>query len=118
MDSHKYTYCLTLIRVFEATGYNCSHRTSTDSDYTEVDGSSIDLSNGNCTVSETSTTSFVIQCNDINGATLSFNFVFSADTATGLFAIKIQTLQTINIFNSFDFGLLIFFVYSLYIFYS
>eukprot|EP00486_Rosalina_sp_Unknown_P001611 CAMPEP_0201566026 /NCGR_PEP_ID=MMETSP0190_2-20130828/5526_1 /ASSEMBLY_ACC=CAM_ASM_000263 /TAXON_ID=37353 /ORGANISM="Rosalina sp." /LENGTH=346 /DNA_ID=CAMNT_0047984199 /DNA_START=66 /DNA_END=1106 /DNA_ORIENTATION=+ len=80
LDDHESTYCLTLIRTFEATGYDLESSTSSHSDYEEVSGSFVDLSNADCEVSETSDTTFSITCNDVRGATLTFAFTFISNT--------------------------------------
>ena len=91
-DNHEDVYCLKLIRTFEAIGYDLTQTTSTDDDYTEVDGSSVDLGDANCEVTETSPTTFTIGCAGINGGDLDFDFTFIADT-DGMFQHK--TCKTI-----------------------
>ena len=105
LDNHASTYCLKLIRVFEATGYNLTKSTATDSDYTEVSSSSQDLADANCTVSETSTTTFTIQCDDIGDAdaTLSFDFKFKADNTTGYHINSILFFFFISLYTNYNY---------------
>eukprot|EP00485_Elphidium_margaritaceum_P013840 CAMPEP_0202726892 /NCGR_PEP_ID=MMETSP1385-20130828/184841_1 /ASSEMBLY_ACC=CAM_ASM_000861 /TAXON_ID=933848 /ORGANISM="Elphidium margaritaceum" /LENGTH=343 /DNA_ID=CAMNT_0049393121 /DNA_START=78 /DNA_END=1109 /DNA_ORIENTATION=- len=86
LDNNEKTFCLSFERTFEATGYNLSRSNADNGDYTEVDNSEVELSDANCNVNETSTTTFSIVCSDINGGVLALEFSFytNADVEEGL----------------------------------
>ena len=88
LDNFEDVYCFTFIGVFEALNYDID-QTAVDVDYDEVDGSFVDLVDVNCTVKETSSTTFTIGCDDINQGVLSliFNFTTNEDGLYFIFVL-------------------------------
>lgn len=79
-------YCLNIERIFEATGYQLNNTDGTkcteDCDYTEVDGSTIEIGDAGCNVTAVDSTTFKVECDAIGeGLTLTFKYVeFEGDS--------------------------------------
>eukprot|EP01083_Nonionella_stella_P236111 829543_1 len=81
-------YCLNFARIFEATGYTDATCTE-DCTYEEVDGTQVDLADANCVVTDNGDgQTFSAVCTPVPDATLTLNFAFKENTATGDYGIE------------------------------
>lgn len=77
IDDYDDVYCLNFVGMFEASEYDTT--TTTNGEYTEIDGTRIDLADANCVTEGLTETVFNIQCNQVGDATLTLTFAFTQD---------------------------------------